>query len=244
MGGMLLETPLRPGSNKPATTASELYLATPAAPSAPAWLDPMPDRWSVSGWLVARAGSGTGAAPGGGQLGGAQAGVRAAFRIDPSARVAAFARLTTPLAGKGREAAIGVEWQPGRLPVRVIAEQRFGLDGTAGGTGLGVVAGLDTSVRGVRIETYGQAGIIARARTEPYADGAVRITSPLRRGAAPVSLGAGAWGGAQRDAQRLDIGPSVTLAHQSVRISLDWRQRIAGRARPGSGLALTIGGDF
>jgi hypothetical protein len=29
-----------------------------------------------------------------------------------------------------------------------------------------------------------------------------------------------------------------------VRLSIDWRQRIAGRARPGSGPALSIGSDF
>jgi hypothetical protein len=61
-------------------------------------------------------------------------------------------------------------------------------------------------------------------------------------------LGGGAWGAAQRDAQRFDIGPSATLAlplgKQNVRLALDWRQRIAGDARPGSGLALTLGSDF
>ncbi|MDF7777793.1 hypothetical protein P1X14_21235, partial [Sphingomonas sp. AOB5] len=63
-----------------------------------------------------------------------------------------------------------------------------------------------------------------------------------------LSLGGGIWGAAQRDAQRLDIGPSAALAvpvaGQNLRIALDWRQRVAGDARPGSGLALTIGSDF
>lgn len=215
----------------------------PAA-SAPDRIDPMPDRWSASGWFVARGRGGLGAVPGGGQLGGGQAGLRIAYLLSPRARVAAFARVTAPLAGKGREAAIGLEWQPTRANVRVVAERRFGLDGTPGGTGLGVVAGADESVSGFRLEAYGQAGAIARAQIEPYADGAARLTRRVGGAKSALSLGIGAWGGAQRDAARLDVGPSAILALRPVRVSLDWRQRIAGRARPGSGLALTLGSDF
>jgi hypothetical protein len=214
------------------------FLSSQAVPVA---FDSLTDRWSASGWFVARAGRGIGAAPGGGQLGGGQAGLRIAYRLAPRERIAAFARVTAPLAGTGREAAVGVEWQPGAGSFRLLVEQRFGLDGTPGGTGIGAVAGLDIRMRHFRIEGYGQAGAIARHRVEPYADGAVRVTRAL----SPVfSLGMGAWGGAQRDAQRLDVGPSATLTLGPARVSLDWRQRIAGRASPGSGLALTLGGDF
>lgn len=199
-----------------------------------------PDRWSASGWLVARGGRGTGAAPGG-QLGGGQAGVRIGYLLAPRQRISLFARGTAPLAGKGSEAAVGIEWQPWKAPVRFAIERRIGVDGATGGTGAGVVAGLYRETQGFRLEGYGQAGGIWRARIDPYADGAVRVTRPaLPR----LSLGAGAWGGAQRGARRLDIGPSATLSLGKARLSLDWRQRIAGRARPGSGLALTLGGDF
>ncbi|MBS0285465.1 MAG: hypothetical protein JSS15_13700, partial [Proteobacteria bacterium] len=57
----------------------------------------------------------------------------------------------------------------------------------------------------------------------------------------------GAWGGAQRGAARLDVGPAAGVAVPAampLRISLEWRQRIAGDARPGSGPALSIGADF
>jgi hypothetical protein len=209
-----------------------------------------PSRWSASAWVVARAGAGLGAAPGGGQLGGGQAGLRVAYLLLPAQRVAGFARVATPLKGKGAEASIGLEWQPMRAPLRFVAEQRFGLDGTKGGPGIGVITGFDgPAAAGFRLESYGQAGAIRRARTEPYADGAVRATRTLfesRR--TRLALGAGVWGAAQRDAARLDIGPSATLAlplaRQNVRIALDWRQRVAGDARPGSGLALTLGSDF
>jgi hypothetical protein len=215
------------------------------ARAAPDRIDPLPDRWSASGWIVARGGRGIGAAPDGSQIGGSQAGIRIAYMLVPRERVALFARVTAPLAGKGREAALGVEWQPTRAPVRIVAERRFGLDGGPDGTGLGVIAGTDAQLGGFRLESYGQAGAIARTRLEPYADGALRATRPFAgRGGARLALGVGVWGAAQRDARRLDIGPSASLAVRNVRLSLDWRQRVAGDARPGSGLALTIGGDF
>ena len=215
----------------------------PAAPQTR--FDPLPSRWSASGWLSLRPGSGISTAPGG-QLGGSQGGVRIAYLVDPRRRVAVFGRVVSPLSGPGREASVGVEWQPTRAPVRLVAEQRFPLDGGRAGPGLGVVAGLDRAIPGgFRLESYGQAGAIKRDRVEPYADGAARATHPVRGG---LALGGGAWGAAQRGAQRLDVGPSATLTlqvgGQRVRLALDWRQRVAGDARPGSRLAHTLGSDF
>ncbi|WP_029936712.1 hypothetical protein [Sphingomonas sp. UNC305MFCol5.2] len=209
-----------------------------------------PDRWSASAWLVARPGIGLGAAPGTSQIGGGQAGVRVAYMLLPKQRLAAFARVVTPLRGRGAEASLGLEWQPTRAPVRLVAEQRFGLDGVKSGPGIGVIAGFDGPVAsGFRLESYGQAGTIRRNRTEPYADGAVRATHALAEaGGVRLALGGGVWGAAQRDAVRFDLGPSATLAlpigKRDVRLALDWRQRIAGDARPGSGLAFTLGSDF
>ena len=225
--------------------------ATPLPPIAqPQSLPALPARWSASAWLVARPGAGLGAAPGTGQLGGSQAGLRVAWLVWPDQRLAGFGRLATPLRGKGAEASIGLEWQPTRAPLRLVAEQRFGLDGTRGGPGLGVVAGFDgLAAPGFTLETYGQAGAIRRHRIEAYADGAARATRTLAAsGSVRLALGGGVWGAAQRDAARFDIGPSATLAlplgKQNVRLALDWRQRVAGDARPGSGLALTLGSDF
>ncbi len=221
----------------PANLTFDDTLAPPLQVTQPA---PSPDRWSASAWLVARDGSGTGAAPRG-QLGGSQAGARVAYLLAPRQRISAFGRVTAPLAGKGSEAAIGIEWQPWKAPIRLALEHRIGVDGAPNGTGAGVTGGLYREAKAFRIEGYGQAGAIARNRIEPYADAAIRVT---RLVSPRLSLGAGAWGGAQRDAQRLDIGPSGTLALGKIRVSLDWRQRIAGSASPGSGLALTLGGDF
>ncbi|WP_375398378.1 hypothetical protein [uncultured Sphingomonas sp.] len=208
-------------------------------------------RWSVSGWLVARDGRGLGAGINGGQLGGAQGGIRVAYAIDRARRLQAVARVTTPLAGRGREGSVGLEWRPTSLPVRLVAEQRWSLDGGRGGPAIGIVGGTGPArtASGIDLETYGQAGVIRRDRTEAFIDGAARATRPLTRlGRATIDLGIGTWGGAQRDAARLDAGPTlgmrVPVADRTIRVTLDWRQRVAGRARPGSGPALTVGGDF
>lgn len=218
----------------PATDGATVGVASvPLPPAAqPERLPGMPARWSASAWFVVRPGTGLGAAPGGSQLGGGQAGLRVAWLLAPRQRIAAFARAVTPLRGRGAEGSIGFEWQPAEAPVRLVAERRFGLDGARGGPGIGVIAGYDGTIAGLRLESYGQAGAIRRARTELYADGAVRATRTLAEG----------------DAARLDLGPSamvaLQLAGQDVRLALDWRQRIAGNARPGSGFALTLGSDF
>lgn len=218
--------------------------ALPAHALPPERLDPLPDRWSLSAWVVVRGSGGAAAAPGG-QIGGGQAGARVAWLLAPRQRLVAYGRVTAPLQGRGREAALGLEWQPTRAPVRLIAERRFGLDGMPGGTGLGAIAGVDTEWRGFRLEAYGQAGTVLRRRADPYADGAARGVRVVESGG-PVrlGLGAGVWGAAQRDTQRLDMGPSATLTVRNLRLALDWRQRVAGETRPGSGLALTLGADF
>lgn len=208
-------------------------------------------RWSGSAWLAARGGAGL--APGtlGGQLGGSQAGVRLAWLLDRRHRLALAARVASPLGAGLREAALGVEWQPTRLPIRLVAERRIALGPGHGGPAIGMVGGFGPAPLplGFRLEGYGQAGVIRRADTEPYGDGALHLAHPLASlGRVRFDLGAGAWGAAQRGAARLDLGPSlgasVPLGRQTVRIALDWRARVAGDAYPRSGPALTLGADF
>ena len=44
------------------------------------------------------------------------------------------------------------------------------------------------------------------------------------------------WGGAQPGIYRLDAGPRVTMqVRKNIRMHLDYRQKIAGNAQPGSG---------
>jgi len=62
-------------------------------------------------------------------------------------------------------------------------------------------------------------------------------------------VGGGVWGGAQKGAARLDIGPSATMTiglgeSAAARLGLDWRFRVAGDAAPASGPALTLSAGF
>lgn len=223
-----------------------------APPPATAWSDrASASRWSASAWFVLRDGRGIAPGVGGGQLGASQTGLRVAYAIGDARRVAIAARVASPVRGKGREAAIGFEWRPTRLPVRLVAEYRAALDGGGSGPAAGIIAGTGPAplALGFDLETYGQAGVIRRRRAEPFAEGAARLSRPVvKLGGTKVDVGLGGWGGAQRGAQRLDIGPSlgvrVPVAGKSLRLSLDWRQRVAGNARPGSGPVLVIGSDF
>lgn len=213
---------------------------------------PTARRWSASGWAVVR-----GAGPGGGvatpQLGGGQAGIRIARTLDARGRLAVEARVAAALGKRQQEGALGVEWRPTRLPVRIVAERRFGLVNQRGGTAVGMVGGVSEQLLpiGFRLDGYAQVGAVLRDRVESYADGALRVARPVFRsnGGTVLSLGAGAWGAAQRDAHRLDVGPAAILEvplgnAPRLRIALEWRQRVAGEARPGSGPALSIGADY
>jgi hypothetical protein len=219
------------------------------SPVALPFVAPGPSRLTGSIWLLARGGPASTVS--GGQLGASQGGMRLVYALGRRRRVALVARLATPLKGVGREAALGVEWQPTRLPIRVVAERRFALDGGRGGPTLGVIAGYGPTdiVPGIRLEAYGQAGAIARDGIEAFVDASARITHPLGKvGGTRIDIGIGAWGSAQRAAERFDIGPSIVVAvpvaGKSIRMTLDWRERVAGAARPGSGPALSIGSDF
>jgi len=247
---------MAPGPAAPAPQAAPTPAVAPfprSQPSTPPTLPPplppssarAPSRWSGSAWAIGRLSGAAGEVLGGSQLGGSQAGARLAYALGEGRRTALFARVATPLEGPGREVGLGVEFRlmPG---LRVLAERRVALDGGRGGPSASLVGGVGPlPVAGLRLEAYGQAGAVRRGRTEPFADGAARLARPLGGG---VDLGVGAWGGAQRGAARLDLGPSVgvrlPVAGRAVRVTLDWRQRVAGNARPGSGPALSAGLDF
>jgi hypothetical protein len=231
----------------PAATKLQTYIIP--SPVAPPLVPRGPNRLSGSAWLLARGGpAGT---VSGGQLGASQSGLRLAYAIGRRRKFALVARVATPLEGVGREAAFGIEWQPTRLSIRLVAEQRFALDGGRGGPTLGIIAGYGPTnvASGIRLEAYGQAGAIARDGVEGFVDASARLTHPLGTLAgAKVDIGCGVWASAQRDAERFDIGPSIVamlpVASKTIRLTLDWRERVSGGARPGSGPALSIGSDF
>lgn len=218
-------------------------------PFAPPPLATPPARLAGSAWLLARGGAGGTLL--GGQLGASQAGVRLTYALGDARRIALSARVATPLRGRGAEAAAGLDWQPTSMPLHLLAEERFSLDGGRGGPTLLVIGGVNPTevAAGFRLEAYGEAGAIKRDGVEAFGDGAARLTHRMAsRGLARLDLGAGVWGAGQRGVRRLDIGPTVgavlPVAGRALRITADWRARIAGNASPGSGPALSIGTDF
>ena len=59
------------------------------------------------------------------------------------------------------------------------------------------------------------------------------------------SAGFGVWGGYQPGLYRVDAGPRISMrVRDNISVHLDWRQRLAGDAAPGSGPALTLAADF
>ena len=210
---------------------------------------PIRNRLAGSGWLIVRAGGGEAHVPAS-QLGGSQAGLRLTYPLDGAQRVAVSARVSTPLAGPGREIALGIDWQPTHAPIHVLAEERIAIDGAASGPMVGLVGGFGPMPvrRDLMVEGYGQTGVVARRDVGFFADGAIRAAHPLGaiRGIA-IDAGAGIWGGVQPGAERFDLGPTIGLdlpCEPRIRVAVDWRQRVAGRSRPGSGPALSLGSGW
>lgn len=212
---------------------------------------PSARRWSGSAWAFLRGGGrATTLSPG--QIGGGQAGARIVYRL--AGRLSATARISTAIGGiRQTEASIGFDWTPiARLPIHLMAERRVAIDsGGRNAWTLGAAGGID-DIRiapGWRLDAYGEAGVVGARRRDLYADGALRIARAIEMGGGKtLALGGGIWGAAQPGTARLDIGPSAVLrlpvARRAVAIALDWRERTAGHARPGSGVALTVATDF
>ncbi|MBJ7441121.1 MAG: hypothetical protein JHD35_19140 [Sphingopyxis sp.] len=222
----------------------------------PFWMRRQMAGWSLGGWLYLRDGGLI--APGGitaaSQLGGSQAGLRLGYGFGDTGRVRAYGRATIAVRRPAqRELAFGLAFAPvGHWPVDVAVEQRVAV-GRAGRTALAamVSGGVGDVVlpHGFRLEAYGQAGIVGARRRDGFADGAIVIDRRLGPDeSSPLRVGALAAGAVQPGAARVDVGPRLTLRLPDVgegsRIALDWRQRIAGDARPASGLALTLASDF
>ena len=166
-----------------------------------------------------------------------------------------YARVSAAIsAPQERELASGVSVRPvPSLPIRVQAEGR--LTEYAGGSEVRAAAFAVTELPVARLpgkfrlEGYAQGGYVTGEFATPFVDGQVRIqrSVPAWQGY-DLQLGAGAWGGAQERAGRLDVGPtvsfSVPLGRGAARVSADYRFRVAGDAEPSSGPALTLSAGF
>lgn len=219
---------------------------TPPAPP----LRPGIDRLQLSSWALLRnqqvgvAGSRSLAT--GGQLGASQAGARLIYNFDR--RFALATRFSSEVGRRGGEAALGVRVRPlVSLPVWVTAERRQRIGRFGGGRSdfaLFAEAGLYQQPLPweFSLNSYLQGGVVGVKTRDLFIDGGLAVTRPVYRN---VSLGFGIWGGAQPGLARLDAGPRVTVqVRHGVKVHADWRQKLAGNARPGSGPALTLSGDF
>ena len=209
-----------------------------------------PGRWSGSAWLFVRRNEGGPTLVPGGTLGGGQAGARLLYRLnrDPQRSMALSGRLYAPMRRTaGAEAALGLDWRPiARLPVNILAERRqaLGHDGRSA-FALAIYGGISERLPGgLRVDGYGQSGVVGLRSRDLFVDGAVRLSAPI----GPVDIGAAAWGAAQPGVSRLDAGPQVSIRlptdQASLRLSAEWRFRLAGDAAPGSGPAFTLATDF
>jgi hypothetical protein len=222
------------------------------------------DRWWLEGWAFWRQGSGAlstsqGRVP---IYGASQVGAVLHYRLapkaaqDPRAYLRAYRALVR---GGESEAALGVSARPlARVPVRIAGEARA--TRTDRRTDLRPSAYAATELAplalpaDLRLEAYAQAGWVGGPGSTVFADaqaGLVREVSAIARATDErlrLSLGAGAWGGAQQGAERIDLGPTMRLdlaiGTVPARISLDWRGRVAGVADPGSGIAATVSTRF
>ncbi len=220
----------------------------PAAAAAPG--PAKPDRLQMTAWALLRGRQGepvgTTSLAANGTLGASQAGARINYHY--SRQIAATLRSSSNVGRRGGEVAAGVRVQPvGGLPLWITAERRQRIGRYGGGRNafaLFVEGGVYQRPMPARfsLDAYFQGGIVGFKRRDKFVDGGLTLTRPLFRN---FFGGVGIWGAAQPGVYRIDAGPRVSMkVRDNVRIHLDWRQRLAGKAEPGSGPAVTLAGDF
>ncbi|WP_338304322.1 MULTISPECIES: hypothetical protein [unclassified Erythrobacter] len=222
------------------------------------------DRWSLDAFAFYRAGSGSNSISQGRVpvYGASQIALNLQHRLgnagshDPRVFVRAY-RAFVP--DGEQEIAGGFSARPvGKVPVRAFAEVR--LTQNSFGTDIRPAAYVVTELAPASLpldftlETYAGAGYVGGEAATGFVDGQIAATREIARfeghGGSPVrvSLGAASWGGAQKDASRIDVGPTMridlSVGEVPARISLDWRERVGGDAAPDAGLAATISTRF
>lgn len=219
-------------------------------------------RWSLDAWGFWRQGSD--AAPiSQGRVpiyGASQIGAVLQYRLAPAnARdPRLYARAYRAILRRGEsELALGASLRPlPRVPVRVFGEVRYteGAFRSEARPAAYAVTEVAPLPLGTQLEAYAQGGWVGGTDDTLFADGQASLTREVgpvieRTGnALRLSLGAGAWGGAQEGAHRIDLGPTmridVTPGKVPARLALDWRERVEGDAGPGSGAAVTLSTRF
>lgn len=216
-------------------------------------------RWSGDAWVAWRSGTSGLVSPASTLpvYGASQAGAVLRYDLAPASRsgAAAYIRTVGALADRReQDVAAGLAVRPlAGLPLTAHAELR--LSRRENGTMLRPAAFVSGGVEdaplaaGVTMRGYAQAGYVGGGDATAFADGSIVAERPLWRDrGAVLTAGAGAWGGAQRGAARLDLGPTASLRFRlgeaTARVSADYRLRVAGNAEPASGAAVTLSTGF
>jgi hypothetical protein len=172
--------------------------------------------------------------------------MRLVYNIDRL--LALSGRLSSEVGRRGGEVAVGIRVHPlAGIPVWLTAERRQAIGRYGGGRNafaLFAEGGLYQRPLPWRfaLDAYLQGGVVGMHSRDLFIDGGFAATRPVFR---QFSAGFGVWGGAQPGLRRLDAGPRVTMrVRGNLKVHFDWRQRLIGNARPGSGPAITLGGDF
>ena len=214
-------------------------------------------RWTADAWALWRRDNASPLLSGRPSYGRSQVGAVIRYNLSPSSDHAPQIHLRASSALEGqreREIALGASARPiPGVPVRLAAEAR--VSDTDRRTEPRAAAYAVSEFPPVNLpagftgEAYVQGGYVTGDFATAFVDGQARITRELAEvDDFRLSAGAGAWGGAQDDAQRLDVGPSAGLSFRigaaRGRISADYRFRVAGDAEPSSGPALTLSAGF
>jgi len=225
-------------------------VTAPMQSTAPAIVAARIDRIPLTMWAMLRDTRTLTASPqslaSGGTLGASQAGARLVYNFSPM--ISAVVRTSSEVGRRGGEVAGGIRVRPLRsIPLWITAERRQALGQYGGGrNAFAFFAEGGVYDRpmpwGFRLDGYAQAGVVGLSSRDLFADGGLAFTRPIYR---EFSGGFGLWGGIQPGIYRVDAGPRLTVKmRRNLRVHLDYRQRLAGNAEPGSGPVLTLAGDF
>lgn len=195
---------------------------------------------------------------GNGQYGGSQSAVIASYPLrhfktgGKAAQLSLVGRAAIAHANIAeRELAAGLRWRPlQRLPFHLTAERRF-RHGRADAFAAYLAGGVDAIPLPLefKLDSYAQGGFVSGKSGGMFADFNARADRQVKQaGPATIAAGASIWGGGQDDIFRVDLGPSlradVAMGGANFRLTADWRFRIAGKAKPGNGPAVTLSTSF
>ena len=266
--GLAADRASGPAGQMPPMVAMVAALAAPInAAFLQAALPPAPTgshrRWSADGWILLRKGGVPALGSTAATYGAAQVGAVLRYRLAPASRFVpyAYARGYGAINGSGEsQLALGLAARPlPAIPVRAMAEMRASrfTDGSLhwrpSVAAVSEFAPLELPL-GARAELYVQGGYVGGKLATGFLDGQFKLDRQVlqlgagRRLSGELRAGAGVWGGGQKGASRIDVGPSVSIGltrgEAGARLAADWRFRVSGNATPTSGPALTLSAGF